>query len=362
MKKDVSAGKARSSRVRRVYVLGAGASAPYGLPLLRSLTWELAQSLGRSSRTLFISALHECFGQSPRGPHDSPDFEEFLNRLDPRALRYLEAADAAKASLRPKAAELALRSLRTFIRDKCLSLAKCHGPYDRLVQAINDDTIVISFNWDVLLELAFRRARRAYSYFPSSNSASGSALLLKPHGSINWFALLQRQGIHITGRSNVRPIGNLSNFLCHIAEPLQLPRFGGRGTMLQASLATVPAIVPPAASKLLSVGGVPGDGFVEAGHTSAMKAIWATASNALESAREIVIIGYSMPGTDAASIAMLKHAAALRSRRLTHVFLVDPCKDVEERYRDVLRIDAQLVCNDFANFDPSKRLLHNNVA
>jgi hypothetical protein len=43
-------------------MLGAGASAPYGLPLLRALTWDLAQSLAGSKRKLFMNALRECNG------------------------------------------------------------------------------------------------------------------------------------------------------------------------------------------------------------------------------------------------------------------------------------------------------------
>jgi hypothetical protein len=343
----------RNSKPTRVYILGAGASAPYGLPLLSTLTWELAETLTPRDRRLFVNTLRECFGRAPTGPRDSPDFEELLNRLDPRALRYLEDTASAKASDRQKAAELALTTLRSYIRDRCRARARRHGPYDRLVGSLDANTVLISFNWDVLLELAFRRAGRTFSYFPDSSDSS--TLLLKPHGSINWFALLERHGIWIAPQSNVRPIGDLNNYLCYITEPLQRPKFGGRGTMLQASLATLPAIVPPAASKILSVGGVPGDGFVEAGHTRAMKQIWSTAASAVANAREIVIVGYSMPGTDAASIAILKHFRR-RSRRRKQLFLVERDAAVADRYRTVLGVDAQIICTDFKNFDPSKRL------
>jgi hypothetical protein len=343
--------------MNRVYILGAGASEPYGLPLMRTLTWDLYRTLRSSNRAVVASALRECFGTTPCGPQDAPNFEEFLNLLDKRSLRYLKP-DIANASSRPKAAEIVLDALRRFIRDKCASLAKCRGPYDRLVASIDPTTVVISFNWDVLLELALRRAGRAYSYLSSSGSARSHTLLLKPHGSINWFALLQRHGFHIPPRSNIAAIGDLSSYLCYITQPLERPHFGGRGTSLRGSLANVPAIVPPTASKRLSVGGVPGDGFVEEGHTKAMTRIWDTAASALARAHEVVVIGYSMPGADAASTTILKHFASPspRSRKRKRLFLVEQNNEVAQRYTDVLGVDAQIICDDFNRFDPSKPL------
>jgi len=75
--------------IDRIYILGAGASVPYGLPTLKTLTWDVAQSLDVPEREIFIRAIRECFGQNLEKPEDSPDFEELLNRLDPRALFYL---------------------------------------------------------------------------------------------------------------------------------------------------------------------------------------------------------------------------------------------------------------------------------
>src|SRR5437899_4217106 len=105
--------------IERVYWIGAGASVPYGLPTLKTLTWELSQSLSAVDRETLLRAVYECFGVILRKPEDSPDFEEFLNRLDPRALFYLEDTGlGGPNSVRRKAGELALSSLRTFIRDK----------------------------------------------------------------------------------------------------------------------------------------------------------------------------------------------------------------------------------------------------
>jgi hypothetical protein len=77
------------------------------------------------------------------------------------------------------------------------------GPFDRLAQRLTERTLVVSFNWDVLLESALQRAGREYAYLPTERS-SGAVPLLKPHGSINWFALLDREMLSIAADSNLR--------------------------------------------------------------------------------------------------------------------------------------------------------------
>jgi len=117
--------------------------------------------------------------------------------------------------------------------------------------------------------------------------------------------------------------------------------------MVEHVLSKIPAIVPPTSSKVLSVGGISRDGFVEAGHARAMKAIWQRMAKGLRQARELVVIGYSMPGNDAASIAALKYftrfSATLKPKR---ILLVDRNPRIAERYRYILGIDAQIICSD----------------
>ncbi len=343
--------------IDRAYLIGAGASAPYGLPILKNLSWELAQTLRPTDRCIFLEAVRECFGKNLETPADSPDFEELLNRLDQRALLYLEDTGLGGADcLRRKAAELALSSLRAFMQDKCEAVSTQEGPFDALVKSLDRNTLLISFNWDVLLELALLRAGRAYCYLPSS-LAGDAVVLLKPHGSINWFALLDRELLMISASSNLWVIGDadLTTYLCYAREPLKPFGFEGCSPMVQHALSPVPAIVPPTASKLLSVGGVPRDGFVADGHTRAMKAIWRTIADGLKQAREIVVIGYSLPGADAAAIEVLKQfATSGTATNPKHIFLVDPDRAVADRYRSILGVDTTLICTDFREFEPSQ--------
>ena len=342
--------------IDRVYLIGAGASVPYGLPALNSLSWELAQSLTPAEREVFLTAVRECFGRELSVDNASLNFETLLTNLDPLALRYLEGSGVGwPQAPRRRAAEIALNGLRRFIQAKCEAVATRQGPFDRLVASLDHRAVTISFNWDFLLELAILRAGRAYCYLPPCRDEN-SLVLLKPHGSVNWFALLDREMLQIREGSNLLPIGeSLRNYLCYVPDPLNPIDFTACSEMVRHSLATVPAIVPPISSKILSVGGAARDGYVEHGHTMAMKGIWATALAALAEARQLVVIGYSLPGTDAASIEALKHFVATSTPgNPKTIHLVEPrFAEVAAWFRAILGMTPTLASPDFAQFDPS---------
>jgi hypothetical protein len=154
--------------------------------------------------------------------------------------------------------------------------------------------------------------------------------------------------------SNLGVIGNdLANYLCYTQEPLNDVDFTVCTATVKAALSPVPAIVPPATSKILSVGGIPRDGFVKERHDRVMRAIWATIITAMKRAREVIIIGYSLPGTDAAAIEALKcfaGSAAQPSRK--KLMLVEPCPDIAERYRTVIGMRPHVIARDFRDFEP----------
>jgi hypothetical protein len=227
------------------------------------------------------------------------------------------------------------------------------GSFDVLLRTLGPGAIVISFNWDVLLELAILRAGRTYCYLPSPRR-TGSVVVLKPHGSINWHALLDREMLMIAPGGNIDVIGdNLSSYLCYANEPLR--PFDFTHSTIEYALSRVPAIVPPTDSKVLAVGGIPRDGFVAEGHARTMRAIWRRIADALDQAAELVIIGYSLPGTDAGSMEALKHfAASATPATPKEVLLVEPNSAVVERYHSLLGIPTRIVSRDFREYQPTE--------
>ena len=308
--------------IERVYLVGAGASVHYGLPTLKTLSWELAEFLDPADRNILLTAIRESFGREMTSAKQSVDYEELLNRLNPDALRYLDLAGVSPPGTpRRRAALLALQGLHDFVLDRCKRVAHQRGPFDPLVRAVDARSVIVSFNWDVLLELAVLRAAREYSYLPPGLREDG-VLLLKPHGSINWFALLDRELLAVGEGSNLGVLGpNLSSYMCYKKSPLDPIDFAK--TTVGYCLSQTPAIVPPTATKLLDVGGVPRDGFVAHGHDLTMQATWLSVAQAISQARQLVVIGYSLPGTDGATIELLKFSSR-EAATGREVLVVDP--------------------------------------
>lgn len=334
--------------IDRVYIVGAGASVHYGLPTLKTLAGALLESLPPPDREILQSAIRESF-PNEASADQYVDYEELLNRLNPEALAYLELAGVSPPdSPRRRAAFLALRGLHDYLLAKCKLAAQQTGPLDALVKTIDARSVIVSFNWDVLIELAVLRASRRYSYLPPGLIDNG-VLLLKPHGSINWFALLDRELLMVNASSNLWVIGpRIDCYLCYKISPLDPVDFSKAS--VQTVLSRTPAIVPPSASRVLDVGGTPRDGFVSHGHDLTMQATWLTVAQAINQARQLIAIGYSLPGTDGAMIELLKFLSRHTTKK-REVLVVNTDPSVVDRYRAILDVEAKHIGTDFANFD-----------
>ena len=111
----------------------------------------------------------------------------------------------------------------------------------------------------------------------------------------------------------------------------------------------MPAIVPPSSAKLLDVGGETRDGFVDNGHREALRKVWKEFYVRVKAADEIVVVGYSLPGPDAASIEVLK---AFRDPSKGQVVsIIDRNPDVLSRYSNIVHPDSVLEGDDFGVFD-----------
>ena len=138
--------------------------------------------------------------------------------------------------------------------------------------------------------------------------------------------------------------------MCYKISPLDPVDF--TKTSVEYVLSRTPAIVPPSATRVLDVGGMPRDGFVAHGHDLTMQATWMTVAQAIGRARQLVVIGYSLPGTDGATIELLKFFSRQAAKR-REVLVVDPNPAVIERYRVILDVEVAHVGDDFADFDPT---------
>ena len=335
---------------KRVYILGAGASCALGLPAMNSLTWELCKFLPEGQREILEQVIFEIFGSRQEYGDPSPNFEELLNYLDPRSFTYLANCRIDLSRIgRTQAIVIALQGLRQYIREKCASVKNQLGPYDQFVASLEQNATIVSFNWDVLLELSVLKAGKSFHYLPTDVSDSYT-LILKPHGSINWFALLDRELLMKDTKSNVDTIGqSLRYYLLYLKDPLGPVEMGSSSPFAKSALSKVPAIVPPSSAKLLEVGGETRDGFVDHGHSEALREVWKEFYERVRIADEIVVVGYSLPGPDAASIEVLK--AFYDQSRPQRISIIDKNEGILARYRNIVHPDTAFVGADFEVFD-----------
>jgi len=143
---------------------------------------------------------------------------------------------------------------------------------DRVIQ---EKAVIISFNWDLILdELIFGKKIDGSSYGFSEN-ANKQPLLLKPHGSLNWFEEKQGQFIKDKKRKQIFT-GEDSDSVYAFRE--------FRAPVSRKDRVYTPLIVPPVYLKNFRK-----PVFVE---------LWNNCTTMLSTAKNIVFLGYSMPATD----------------------------------------------------------------
>lgn len=156
-----------------------------------------------------------------------------------------------------------------------------HGDSPRTRRENIDNTVIITFNWDCLLDYALFYHNIEPYYGVSQYSKTNTPKLFKMHGSLNW-------GICRACGSNIQPIPpqDFVGLRC-VREPvefdLRIVTEGWSKKKCRCGRALSPKIVPPTHTKELN---------------KEMRAIWQKAGEVLESAFKITIIGYSFPKTD----------------------------------------------------------------
>lgn len=253
--------------VRRVFLLGAGASKSWGLPLTNELfTLALTgvpKHQNRKSIRDFIRYQYPHFR-----PHwkNYPPFEEFLSLAEV----YLEFADVIK-----RGHSFSTDDVKQIRRDLLLAVStvlhECstqarRSRVKRFAELLQLGDVVITFNWDLLVEDALYDLNKKWKY----DLQNGSICILKPHGSLDWFDSSQ---VTIQ-RDLVFPLNDAFKRI-QVFKRFRPPRL---------STPAVPVILPPVSNKKIEY--------------DELQSIWRGAWLALRHASEIYILGYSLPPED----------------------------------------------------------------
>lgn len=177
---------------------------------------------------------------------------------------------------------------------------------------------IISFNYDTLLDSVLLERREATDlYFDEirsrrdrpSEQAQPAPLLLKLHGSINWRCHQNDLQTIIAGQQTEEGV--------HEIPAIWLDQTRAPSPNDDIS----PLIIPPLPSKPIT-------------SVKIFKWLWTRAYEYLYEAKQLVVIGYSLPNADQLATSMF---GAFNPSRMERVVIVDPSTRALDRWRTVLK-------------------------
>ncbi len=266
----------------KVFIFGAGASKPAGLPLGRDLYGSLRAYIlkrsGEDDKYLGVACrLKDLEQQGVLG--NSDDFELDLTRLDVR----IKSKDAPPLfrTVRQELADILTDHFNALQNEMATDTARLSYFEDFAQTHIHEGDAIITFNYDCLLErvlhaLGLWTIEDGYGFPRTLTNSSleqpegkSPCKVLKLHGSVGWVSsvinfdfFVQEEPLAFVGYPEARDSA--------------YKKFGGRRATILPSYVKVLATYP-------------------------LPQLWREAAERLREASEITIIGYSMPAADSAA-------------------------------------------------------------
>jgi hypothetical protein len=184
----------RTRRRMRVYVLGAGVSASCGIAVAKDLLRESVSRLaGRNFRKAkeVHDLLRYLYPSFDNELGNYPNIEDFLNLLEMaktfNSEEFIESSLWSKERL-SKVSAIVLKAVTDYLWG-CVQADERLAPIREFAtKHLSPNDVVITFNWDVTLERGlYERDEFSIPYFYSRNKSEEDFVILKPHGSIDWF-------------------------------------------------------------------------------------------------------------------------------------------------------------------------------
>ena len=268
-----------------VYVIGAGFSKGLGYPLTNEILVQLwdriktdplfKEDLGRIIR--FHHPRFDCCE-----PDSFPNVEELLSELVVNEELYtssrLHPGNFTKDDLQRLHQTLLLKifgwfheiSAKTNLGNPSVHWLKTFCDRVRCKKAV-----IISFNWDLVLdELLFGNQVDDKSYGLSEAQTEGP-VLLKPHGSLNWFegdlgqSLKENKKVLLCGEDQNAPVYAFQRFRTPVSEN---------------NRTYTPLIVPPI--------------YLKSFDKPVFEKLWRKCTSHLSTAKRVFFLGYSLPVAD----------------------------------------------------------------
>lgn len=265
----------------QVFVLGAGVASTYGCPLTKDL---FGKAIKCSSETEMVSRINEMlkylYPVFVEEDKNYPNIEEFLSLLD------VWREFNSKIQRKPAYSDYDIEQVKNYVIRLLAELLDAQtrdvgtdAPIVKFARCLSPNDVIITFNWDIGIERALDLAIddsnniSDWRYRIPRRPTKKQVVLLKAHGSIDWFRTKD-----ISFMSHKRrfflddALGQIS-----VINSWDYPRYKTRKEL-------IPFIIPPTFEKHFSEGEVMG--------------IWVDIYRALQQAEKIHIFGYSVPQAD----------------------------------------------------------------
>lgn len=329
-------------RDRHVYFVGAGLSSAFGLPNTPSLLTD-AIGFARTAQGAWLEQEHfrsklnhafRFFYPDARNPGFQPQVVDFFSTLrsylDVGAglvgTGFADAPDLYRL-LRRGIAHLLIERIRRIEESRLRS-----HPF--LAEIVRPGTIIITSNWDVLIERYASligiplRLTSSTRRFPMTEVS-----LLKLHGSLDWCQGSARNAGHANDDyATLKELQNATGSRRH-----QLPREPNDLVRVRtAPFSNTWQRVKSRSREPHMVTMVTG----KADDLGPLREVWRDAYRALSRAARLDIIGYSMPADDV-EIRTILRTGIQRGGLDPHLTVRNPAPDVHHRVRALLDANAQ---------------------
>jgi hypothetical protein len=341
----------------KVFILGAGASKHTGAPLMAdfldrardlyaagNMPSDWAEHFDRVFRA--ISALQDVHSKSSLDIRNLESvFTTFEMAKNIGRLSDLPANDVSKCVE-------SMQAVIFYTLDQCVLFPTtgitgtlcATDVYRGFAECINtsskDDITIITFNYDIALDVALAKADLDVFYGLESSPTTPfrRIKLLKLHGSLGW---------GLTKATTPKIVSCPPAALTEYLQP-------GRRSAVSINLVTrlkqlikshcradiedLPVLVPP--------------GMYKAHYQGALTQVWRTAADALKNADEIFVFGYSLPETDF-FFQNLYALGTVGDKLLRKFYVFDPNPEIQARFERLLGHGVKRPVFDFtaAYFD-----------
>lgn len=321
------------------YFVGAGLSCAFGLPKTSALLRDISEAAKVSPRGPSTDAMKEAFAALyPDGKKREflPETVDFFSVLQ----AYIDIGAPGLAGVRLKDANELRRDLKMSIVRLLISKqreAEASSKFSGnayLDEVVREGSVIVTTNWDMMVERY--AAMKGIPVRRTGEPGESYLLLLKLHGSIDWTTWGTAR--HREDEDDFALLREFKQRMCSTiaTEASEIVRVRAIETWSRSWQKLSSRLVEPFLITMYHGKG---------GEVASLSAIWRDAYNALSRAKQVGIVGYSVPADDL-EIRTLLRAGLTRGQQNVRVTVKNPSPDVHGRVRQHIEAKAE---SDYAS-------------